>query len=215
MAKRKRVRNEPRINPSVAKEYGFHDKKDANSERYVSPNEAAKILNVTGECIKQWIYHRRLPAVKLSNGYWKISIADLEKFMAAKEKPDNRKVLLFDRAGSPLQSIAAQLESNGFEVIFANNHMDALLKAVDLIPGLFLVNVSLDGGWNLIKKVRESRHVRRLPILVITETVFDNETLDSAMSLDIQGVVQSPYTLEDILREMKALFRGNAAFEES
>jgi excisionase family DNA binding protein len=205
MAKRKRVRNEPRINPNIAKEYGFSDKKLATTDKYVSPNEAAKILNVTGECIKQWIYHRRLPAVKLSNGYWKISISDLERFILAKGKPDNRRILLFDRPGPSQQATAAMLQNEGFEIIVANNPMDALLKAVDLVPGLFLINVSLDGGWELIKKVRESRHVRRLPLLVITDSTFDGDTLNSAMELEIQGVLQSPYNADDILREVKSV----------
>jgi len=213
MAKRKRVRNEPRVNPNIAKEYGFSNTKIATTDRYVSPNEAAKILNVTGECIKQWIYHRRLPAIKLSNGYWKISITDLERFITAKGKPDNRRVLFYDRPGAIQQATSSALQNDGYEVIVANNPMDALLKAVDLVPGLFLINISLGGGWELIKKVRESRHIRRLPLLAITEDPFDGDKLNDAMKLEIQGVLQSPYNTDDILREVKLVIgRGTGSY---
>lgn len=58
----------------------------------VSPNEAAKKLNITGEAIKQWIYRDRLPAAKANNGYWWIREKDLQEFI---EKSKQGKDLIF------------------------------------------------------------------------------------------------------------------------
>jgi len=58
----------------------------------VSPNEAAKKLNITGEAIKQWIYRGRLPAAKANNGYWWIREKDLQEFI---EKSKQGKDLIF------------------------------------------------------------------------------------------------------------------------
>jgi excisionase family DNA binding protein len=47
----------------------------------LSPNEAARILGITGEAVKAYIYQHRLPAIKLANGYWRIKKTDLENFI--------------------------------------------------------------------------------------------------------------------------------------
>ena len=45
--------------------------------KYLSPNEAGLVLGVTGEAVKYWIHQRRLPAIKLANGFYRIKVSDL------------------------------------------------------------------------------------------------------------------------------------------
>ncbi len=42
------------------------------------------MLGITGEAVKQWVYLGRLPAIKLQNGYWRIKVTDLSKFLEAR-----------------------------------------------------------------------------------------------------------------------------------
>src|SRR5690349_6791729 len=81
------------IRAGVAAEYGVAvpPQMDAGS---LSPNEVGEILGVTGEAVKQWIYHRRLPAVKLSNGYWRVQSTDLERFLQARQEVGKLKILV-------------------------------------------------------------------------------------------------------------------------
>src|ERR1019366_10683000 len=65
-------------------------------ERFLSPNDIGKILNVTGEAVKQWIYRRKLPAVKLANGYWKVKVAAFEGFLKARTEIGRRHILITD-----------------------------------------------------------------------------------------------------------------------
>src|SRR5436190_21499997 len=85
----KRKRGRPRgaqdVVPAQAELYGISvpvltDK----GERFLSPNDIGKILNVTGEAVKQWIYRRKLPAVKLANGYRKVKVSEFEAFLKAR-----------------------------------------------------------------------------------------------------------------------------------
>ena len=82
------------------------------SERYLSPNEAGRILNVTGEAVKQWVYHRRLPATKLSNGYWKIKVQDLEDFIKARRNLGQKKIMVIDAAGPGLGEVVPPSRSS-------------------------------------------------------------------------------------------------------
>jgi len=58
-------------------------------EGCISPNEAAKKLNITGEAIKQWIYKGRLPAAKAENGYWWVRDNDIKKFISENQQGKN------------------------------------------------------------------------------------------------------------------------------
>ena len=52
-------RMEPMIVAEEAAQYGIRAPAVLPpGERFISPNEAGRILNVTGEAVKQWIYHR-------------------------------------------------------------------------------------------------------------------------------------------------------------
>ena len=84
-----------------------------SSERFLSPNDIGKILNVTGECVKQWIYHRRLPAVKLANGFWKVKVSDFEAFLKARYAAVRRQVLLIANQSADLANMVAAIEHLG------------------------------------------------------------------------------------------------------
>src|ERR1700748_2516492 len=82
-------------------------------ERFLSPNEIGKILNVTGEAVKQWIYRRRLPAIKLANGYWKVRVADFEAFLRARHEVGRRHILITDTARGDLKEVIDAVEKLG------------------------------------------------------------------------------------------------------
>src|SRR5690349_20843000 len=81
------------VRPEIAASYGVSITMPA-AEESLSPNEVAEILNVTGAAVKQWIYQRRLPAVKLGNGFWKVRKVDLESFLRNRESGGPRRILL-------------------------------------------------------------------------------------------------------------------------
>src|SRR6266550_2898820 len=84
-------------------------------ERFLSPNDIGKILNVTGEAVKQWIYRRKLAAVKLANGYWKVRVADFEGFLKARTEVGRRQVLVTDGAKAGSKEIVDAIEALGHQ----------------------------------------------------------------------------------------------------
>ena len=70
----------------------------STGERFLSPNDIGKLMNVTGEAVKQWIYRRKLPAIRLAKGFWKVSVADFEGFLKARTEIGRRHVLITDGA---------------------------------------------------------------------------------------------------------------------
>lgn len=186
-AKKERVRNKfsiSGISKQAADQLGIK-LPDQTGDKFFSPNEIGSALNVTGEAVKQWIYHRRLPAVKLANGYWQVKQSDLEAFLKRKHEVAKRRVLLACKD----ESIAEKIRSIGHEVVHTSSKADAILKANAVVPSLFIIDASDSDydAWKLIKKVRESKGLRKCPIMLIG-TLNDAQT-DDAMKLRIQSVV--------------------------
>ena len=176
------------------------------SEQYISPNQAGRILSVTGEAVKQWIYHRRLPATKLSNGYWKVRVGDLEEYIRARQDLSNKRILLIDNAGSDVQELSQAVEKMGHVPVIAHNSADALLKASDLYPSLFIVNVSMSGDpWKLLQKIRQTRNIKTIPILIVSDHDLKEGESDQAIDLGAQGFMKRPFKAQTMQDEIKKI----------
>ncbi len=90
---------------------------------------------MTGEAVKQWIYRRKLPAVKLANGYWKVKVIDFEAFLKARTEVGRRHVLITDGGNSGSTEVVKAVEDLGHQAVLAHNYPDALLKAFGSFPG--------------------------------------------------------------------------------
>lgn len=204
--KKRRKRREPSVVAEQAAVYGFKAPAELPpGERYISPNQAGRILNITGEAVKQWIYHRRLPAIKLSNGYWKIKVSDLEQFMQMRQDLTQRRIMVIDNAGAQLDELSSAIEKLGHQAVVAHNATDALLKAADLYPSLFIVNVSATAAdaWKLIAKIRKSRNIKTLPIMIVSDHDLKEGDSEKAQNLTLQGFLKRPMKAQAIAQEIQ------------
>jgi CheY-like chemotaxis protein len=161
------------------------------TERFLSPNEIGKILGLTGEAVKQWIYARRLPAVKLSNGYWRVKVSDFEDFL--KHRVDLGKIVMMI-SSSPLK------DYENVRIISPANDVDAILKLNEYQPAVVVVDTSCN-GWEFVKKVRNHVISKRVPIIVISP---DGSKVDSqhAIEFEVQSFMINPSN-EMIISEIK------------
>jgi CheY-like chemotaxis protein len=179
---------------------GSSDSRDSANEEYLSPNAAGRELGLTGEAVKQWIYQRRLPATKLSNGYWRILRADLEKFVKERRKGGPRKMLL---VGAIAERIAPGIEAAGWQTSIAHNPVDAVVRASDSRPSVILIDLASlgDGGWTVAEKIRSGRGTKRLPIFFVAPegTEADAEAMERALAVSAQGYLCGDVTAETVL----------------
>lgn len=204
MARKKRVKKEwtGHVAQELASSYGIAVP-EQQGEKTLSPNQIGSMLGITGEAVKQWIYNRRLPAVKLSNGYWRVRVNDLERFIAERQTGGKRKVII---AGNDTQSmgvVAKTLEGLGDEAVIANNMFDATLKCHNLNPALIIIDVSnWNEGWSLAQRIRSTQPLRNIPILFINSEQLKPAQLDQAISLEIKGCIGKPIDPAVLTREV-------------
>jgi excisionase family DNA binding protein len=77
----------------------------------ISPNEAARILNVTDQCVRQWIYHGQLNATKHRNGYWRIRVGDIEEYIKARGQMDRKRVVILCPEAQARKAVIAAVEA--------------------------------------------------------------------------------------------------------
>jgi excisionase family DNA binding protein len=133
-----------KICPELAKQFGVDEPLEA--KRTISPNEAAKLLGITGESVKQWVYHGRLPAIKLSNGYWRIRVADLSQYLENRLSRPKHTVLLSHSDATTLDMLVKTIEEMGQTALIANSDIDALLKLRNERPSVTILDLSHPSG---------------------------------------------------------------------
>lgn len=179
----------------------------AASERFLSPNEIGRILNVTGEAVKQWIYHRRLPAIKLANGYWKVKVADFESFLKARHDVGRRRILVTDSKTNELKEVMQAIEKLGHEAVVAHNYADGMLKALDHYPALFVINLSPRDAdpWKFAEKIRQTKALKNFPILLVADSDLSDADAERALKLSAQGFLKRPLDVELVAREIEKI----------
>ena len=191
-----------------ASAYGVSVPVDDSSPRLLSPNDIGKILNVTGEAVKQWIHQRRLPAVKLDNGYWKVKVEDFESFLKSRRSVPQLRVLIADlpnRHGVP--EIVAAVEQLGYQACIAHNYADALLKALDHHPALIVINLSQKETepWKLAEKIRATKQLKHLPILLLSDSNLTGSAAEKALDISAQAFLRRPFKADTLAKEVRRI----------
>ena len=180
-----------------------------NGERFLSPNDIGNILNITGEAVKQWIYRRRIPAVKLANGYWKIKVADFEGFLKARTEIGRRHVLITDGGKTGSSEIIEALEKLGLLPVLAHNYPDAQLKSLDHFPALFVICIGQNDPecWKFAETVRKNKSLRSIPILFIGGTSISDADTERAIRFYAQGILARPLNVEVLKKEIERILQ--------
>lgn len=155
---------------------------EGEADMLLSPNQIGKILNLTGEAVKQWIYLRRLPAVKLTNGYWKVKKSDLERYL--QERSEARPTMLVFSECAQLLNGSGAVE--GVRAFHATNLVDFMLKAADLVPYLVIADVSMPDAIEAIKRLRKDKKMRSMKVVFFSTTPKIDPNIQNAM-LDLGG----------------------------
>jgi CheY-like chemotaxis protein len=202
----KRRRSKPlHAKSNTAAAYGVN-LPTAPSEPSLSPNQVGDILGVTGEAVKQWIYTRRLPAVKLSNGYWRVTTKDLEDFYTRRTTTPKQKLLVVGTSSQYMDHIANDLMPLKCDLVVAATHIDALLKCQHVHPNLLIVDISdFENGWLFLKSVRQKNLSSPIPALLISNQELTANQVESALQLGIRGFLLRPFKPELLLSQIRGI----------
>lgn len=120
-----------------------------------------------------------------------------DKIIVAEDSPPNRKIL------------SHVLSKLGYEVMDFENGADAWqsLEAnskgvVAVISDIMMPTMD---GIQLLQKIRETSHLKDLPVLLIT-AVSDRDYIAQAKNLNVNGYILKPVTFQRVMQKLKSLF---------
>jgi hypothetical protein len=197
--RKRRSVSPPTVNAEVAKACGVTPPIQS-ADRWLSPADVGKLLNITSEAVKQWIFKRTLPAVKQSNGFWKIKVKDLEAFIAQRIAGIQPAIAIFDYQKTPTGIEQAIGELN-HRVISGINEMDFLLKTTRIYPALLFVSLpeKLDTAWPLLDRIRATKTLCKVPMLWFAWNDLPPAELDRAVAYGVRGFHKLPVA-KDVLK---------------
>ncbi len=94
----------------------------------------------------------------------------------------------------------------GYQVVTAQDGVDALEKLNELIPSVMLLDIEMPrmDGFELTKLMRREERTKNIPIIMITSRAADKHR-DFAMGLGVNAYLGKPFQEDDLLEQIAAL----------
>jgi len=111
-----------------------------------------------------------------------------------------KKIMIIDEDKKFAAGIANALNSNGYEILVADNGRDAAEKAEEVNPDIILISIELSevSTLKIIAKLKDSPELKRTPILAMTSTPLSSWNYPVGMS-GIQGHLVKPFSPLDLI----------------
>jgi two-component system, cell cycle response regulator DivK len=121
--------------------------------------------------------------------------------------PDRPLVLVVEDDRDSRLLFLEWLKSAGFRVAAAHNGLQALERAIDLLPDAVLTDLRLPGidGYELTRRLKTDARTKSIPVLAVTGyPPFTQDPL-RAERAGCDGVLLKPCDPDDIVGTLKAL----------
>ena len=115
-----------------------------------------------------------------------------------------RKVLVVDDEIHIVHVVAIKLRNNGYEVLSAENGVDAFRLACEEKPDIVVTDYQMPAmtGLELIEKLRRNESTKDIPVIMLTARNF---TIDDEQKqhLQISEFLSKPFSPKELLRSIE------------
>ncbi|MDO5038135.1 response regulator [Clostridium sp.] len=126
------------------------------------------------------------------------------------------KILIVDDEEHILELLKFNIENAGYQVIWANNGLDALNIAKNEKPHLILLDLMLPGmdGFDVCKEIKRNNDTCNISIIMLTAK---GEELDKILGLELgaDDYITKPFSIRELLARVKAVLRRSAPLESN
>ena len=118
------------------------------------------------------------------------------------------KILVVDDEDHIVELISYNLINSGYNVIIANNGLDAVRLAKEENPSLILLDLMIPGldGFDVCKAIRNDVTTKEISIIMLTAK---GEELDKILGLELgaDDYITKPFSIRELLARIKAILR--------
>lgn len=118
-------------------------------------------------------------------------------------------VLVVDDSLTMRKVLSRVLEREDFEVITANDGMDAVIKLQTMTPDIILTDIEMPrmDGFEFSRHVRDNPNTANTPLIIISSrTAEKHRTV--AQQIGVNAFLGKPVQDEDLLQQVKALLNS-------
>ncbi|MDX2177762.1 MAG: response regulator [Candidatus Sumerlaeia bacterium] len=109
-----------------------------------------------------------------------------------------------------LRALVDAALSDAYEVVTANNGLDALVKLPKVEPDLFILDLMMPlmDGWELLAKLRQQPGHAKTPVVLLT-ALNKTEDIKKGYALGASVYLTKPFELPRLLRNIDVALRGS------
>jgi two-component system cell cycle response regulator DivK len=130
-----------------------------------------------------------------------------------KSKADRPRVLLVDDYPDAREMYSEYLQFSGFDVVEAANGVEALQRAIEDVPDIILMDLSLPvmDGWEATRRLKSDVRTAGIPVVALTGHALAGIS-EGARKAGCDAFVTKPCLPEELVKEIrKTLDRGAAS----
>ena len=118
------------------------------------------------------------------------------------------KIMIVDDCMTTRKLLGIYLKAKGFEVVFAENGLDALEKLATSKVNMIITDLNMPymDGIELIKNLRADSNCEHIPVLMVT-TEADPEEREKAITAGANGYIIKPVTADMITQNIKDILK--------
>lgn len=119
-------------------------------------------------------------------------------------------VLIVDDEYAGRETLQSVLEGEGYRLEMAENGMQALEKARQLLPDVILLDIMMPGmtGFEVCERIRNDPQIAEIPIIVLT-ALDDREALLTALKAGADDFISKPFDRYELRARLLGITRLN------
>jgi len=128
-----------------------------------------------------------------------------------------KKVLVVDDEIHIVHVVAIKLRNNGYEVISANNGVEAFELACKHLPDIIVTDFQMPvmTGMELVEKLREHEETKNIPIIMLTARSF-SISKQQQEQFQISDCLSKPFSPRELLNNIEdTLYQKKLAVNDS
>jgi CheY-like chemotaxis protein len=121
------------------------------------------------------------------------------------------RVLIVDDYPDAREMYSEYLQYSGFDVIEAENGMEALTKAADKAPDIILMDLSLPvmDGWEATRRLKADERTASIPVVALTGHALAGIS-EGAKRAGCDAFVTKPCLPEDLVKEIRKVLNDSS-----
>jgi CheY-like chemotaxis protein len=131
-------------------------------------------------------------------------------------KSERPRVLLVDDYLDAREMYTEYLRYSGFDVVEAENGMEALQRAIDATPDIILMDLSLPvmDGWEATRRLKADERTASIPVVALTGHALAGIS-EGAKKAGCDAFVTKPCLPEDLVKEIRKILDASSSTKKT